>query len=110
MLHPLVVSTVRTFVPSAVGALVSWLLVTYGITVPEQLVTEAVATLTLILTTGYYLACRAAERRWPGLSWLLGSTARPEAYADATGELHTDERVARQSLARTVRPRGRRRA
>ena len=37
----------------------------------------------LVIGTLYYAAVRAAERKWPQLTYLLGSKRQPVAYAEA---------------------------
>lgn len=39
--------------------------------------------LVAVLTALYYAAAHAAEKRWPNLTWLLGSSKQPAAYAPA---------------------------
>lgn len=80
MLSPLIVSIIRTGVPALVGALAAWLLA-IGLDVPDELLGEAVAVLSAVATVGYYVLARVVERRWPSLSWLLGSGQQPAAYA-----------------------------
>ncbi len=71
-------SLVRTWVPIAVGAVLSWLAVKYGVVVPEDISTELTAGLTGVVTAVYYALVRALERRWPKVgSLLLGSKQKP---------------------------------
>lgn len=93
MLSPLVLSTIRTVVPAAVGATAAWLLATFGLAVPDELLVEAVTAGTLIATTLYYVAARWVERRYPSWSWLLGTGAQPATYVDAAGRATTDTRT-----------------
>lgn len=62
-------SLIRTFVPVVVGVLLGQA-ARIGLNLPEGAVTEVV---TVALTTGYYWAARALERRFPAAGrWLLG--------------------------------------
>lgn len=82
MLSPLFASIVRTAVPAAVGALAAWL-VTLGIAMPADVRAELAAFLTAFLTVAYFIVARAVERRYPALSWLLGSGQQPAAYVSS---------------------------
>lgn len=72
-----IISFIRTIVPGAVGAFVTWI-VSLGISIPEDAVAGAVAFLTALFTGLYYVIIRYAERRWPKMGWLLGYAARPK--------------------------------
>ncbi len=76
-MNNLVISSIRTIVPAAVGALVTWL-VTLGISVPEDAVAGVVAFLTPLLIGLYYIVVRELERHWPKLGWLLGFASQPK--------------------------------
>lgn len=91
MLSALVLSVIRTGVPALVGALAAWLLATFGVQLPDEVLVEAVAAGTAVLATLYYIAARVVERRWPSWSWLLGSTQQPTRYEHpAPGRHRTD--------------------
>lgn len=71
-----VASIIRTVVPTAVGAIISWA-VSLGITLPasaKDLLTPALAFAAAIL---YYLLVRWLEKRWPKLGVLLGVPKQP---------------------------------
>lgn len=73
-----VASLIRTWVPIAVGALISWL-ASLGLNVGEQANTGLTIFLTGLLTAVYYLLARLLERRWPVIGRiLLGSSRQPE--------------------------------
>jgi hypothetical protein len=74
-------SLIRTAVPVAIGALVSWLAVEHGIVVPEGLTNEATIWLTGGVVTLYYGVVRALEKRWPRIGILLGAARKP-VYAE----------------------------
>lgn len=69
-------AVVRTVVPVAVGGVVSTL-ATMNITLDEQMTNLLSAGLTGLFAVVYYVVIHALESRWPSLSLLLGSTARP---------------------------------
>jgi len=70
-------SLLRTAVPAAIGALLSWLAVEHGIVVPEGLSNEATIWLTGGVVTLYYGIVRALEKRWPRIGILLGAARKP---------------------------------
>lgn len=72
-----VLSLVRTWTPIAVGAVLSWLAVKYGIAVPESISNEVTVGLTAALIAGYYALVRGLEKRWPAFGKLLGSVKKP---------------------------------
>ena len=71
-----ILSLIRTYVPVAVGALVAWLL-TLGVTLDPASETGLTVAGTGLLIAAYYTIIRLAERRWPWVGILLGSTAQP---------------------------------
>lgn len=60
--------TIRAIVPTAVGAGVA-LLVKNGL----DLSNDTIVLMLPVFTSIYYTAIKAAEKRWPSLSWLLGA-------------------------------------
>ncbi len=78
----LLLSYIRTYVPIAVGALLSWLAVKYGIVVDDNISTEITVGLTAVVVAGYYGLVRALESRWPWFGKFLGSSKKP-AYVEA---------------------------
>lgn len=66
-------SVIRTIVPLFVGSAVGWL-ATKGIEIDRAAVITAVDT---AIGGLYYIAIRAAERRWPQAGWLLGAPGAP---------------------------------
>lgn len=75
----LVPSLIRTYVPVAVGALISWLL-TLGVEVGADAKAGLIAGGTGVLIAAYYTLVRLAEQKWPWVSVLLGSSKQPEVY------------------------------
>lgn len=72
-----ITSLIRTWVPVAVGAVLSWLAANLGIVVDEGTQAGFIAASTGILTGLYYAIVRLAEKRWPSAGVLLGRTATP---------------------------------
>lgn len=70
-------SLIRTWVPIAVGSVLSWLAVKYGIAVPESISNEVTVGLTAALIAGYYALVRGLEKRWPAFGKLLGAAKKP---------------------------------
>ena len=64
-------SLVRTYVPIAIGYLVS-----LGV-LPDTLSDQATAAATAGIIGLYYLLARALEAKFPKLGWLLGSPKAP---------------------------------
>lgn len=79
-----VVSLIRTWVPVAVGAAITWLATEAGIVLDDN--TSAIATTAAVafVTAVYYAAGRAIEQKWPRVGRImlaLGLTgARSVAY------------------------------
>lgn len=72
-----VTSFVRTYVPIAVGTIISWL-ATKGINIDPQASAGLVAFLTGLIIAVYYGAVRLLEKKFPQIGWLLGSVKKPE--------------------------------
>ena len=71
-----VVSFIRTYVPVAVGALISWL-VAHDIVLDEEAQTGLTIGLTGLVIGLYYLVARILERKWPIFGFLLGTKQQP---------------------------------
>lgn len=82
-MNDLILSYIRTGVPIAIGAVLSWLAVRYGVVVPESISTEATVVLTGAVIASYYALVRALEKRWPAFGKLLGKAKEP-VYAGPT--------------------------
>lgn len=76
-MNDFVTSLIRTNVPIAVGAFVTWL-VSLGVVVPEGAEVPLAVSSVAFVTAGYYAAVRWAETKWPPIGWLLGSRAEPQ--------------------------------
>lgn len=72
-----IVSLIRTWTPTAIGALLAWLQVR-GMDINPNDVAAVTTGLTGLFIAGYYLLARLVERRWPQLGFLLGSAKKPE--------------------------------
>lgn len=68
---------IRTYVPLAVGALISWL-ATIGLTLDAETQAGLVVALTGTTQALYYLLASLLARKFPKLEVLLGSKKAPE--------------------------------
>lgn len=80
------ISLVRTYVPIAVGSVISFLVVNYGLVVDPNVTLQLVTGLTGLIIAAYYLLARLLERKFPQLGVLLGSTQKP-IYVEQTSEV-----------------------
>jgi uncharacterized membrane protein (DUF441 family) len=81
-------SLIRTYVPLAVAYLVGWL-ASLGIDLSGEQQTALTGVIGTVVAALYYAVVRWAERRWPGLSVLLGSSQQPSyAPVSADGQAH----------------------
>lgn len=72
----LIISIIRTVIPYAVGWVVAKLTLA-GIPIPEDVVAEASASLTLLAGSLYYIAVAWLERKFSWFGWLLGVARQP---------------------------------
>ncbi|XVQ12117.1 hypothetical protein ACQP1W_05925 [Spirillospora sp. CA-255316] len=83
-----VVSLIRTWVPVAVGAALTWLATEAGIVLDDNTSAMATTVAVAFVTAAYYAAARAIEQRWPKVGRImlaLGLTgARTPAYQTPT--------------------------
>ena len=80
-MNALALSIIRTYVPIIVGALASWLLVTFAFQLEADIQAHLIIALTGLLQAVYYAAVRALETRFPGIGVLLGAAKTPDAYS-----------------------------
>lgn len=76
-----VTSLIRTYVPIAVGALISFL-ATKDIALDPSAAAGLITFLTALLQGAYYLVIRLLEQRFPQVGILLGSRKTPEYFED----------------------------
>lgn len=74
-----VLSLIRTWVPIAVGAVLSWL-AARGFNLDEEATYGLTAFLTGLGGAVYYALARALESRWPALGRLLLGSSKAPAY------------------------------
>lgn len=72
----LLVSLIRTWVPVAVGGLLS-LLAAQGVEFDPTTEQGLIVGLTGLITAVYYFGARLLEQKWPSLGILLGSKKQP---------------------------------
>lgn len=65
------VSLIRTWVPVAVGAVVTWLAATLGIVLDDDTSKGLLVVATGVVIAVYYAVARLVERQWPGLGKVL---------------------------------------
>ena len=70
------IAQIRTYVPMAVGAALTWLL-NYGLDI-TSVEGEAVMVMTAALSAIYYFLVRWGAEKWPQLGILLGVNKAPE--------------------------------
>lgn len=86
-MNPFAASLIRTLVPVAVGAVISWLaLINLDIDPAGQAGLSSF--LTALLTGGYYLLVRLVERHVPQVGWLLGLAKTPDSYTAEPAAKH----------------------
>lgn len=66
-----IVSLIRTWVPIAIGAAITWLAATFGIVLGDDTSAPLTVAAVAIVTAFYYAVARWAEGRWPGLGRIL---------------------------------------
>jgi len=84
MFHDYLIAQIRTYVPLAVGGLVTWLL-SLGVDLGAQAEVGLITFGTALITGLYYTAASAIQRKWPTAGrFLLGSKMEPT-YTDNSG-------------------------
>jgi hypothetical protein len=68
---------IRTWVPIAVGGVISWF-ATVGLNIDGETQAASVVALTGIIQAVYYTVVRLLENKIPAIGWLLGSAKTPE--------------------------------
>ena len=75
-MHDLLISVIRTWVPIAVGTVLTYL-ATKGIEVDEATRVNLIAGLTGLVSALYYALARLLENLWPSFGLLLGVRKTP---------------------------------
>ncbi len=75
-MNQFVTGVIRTWVPIAVGAVISWL-ATRGMTVDADTQLGLITAATGLIQAGYYLAVRLVAEKFPWAGILLGSNHAP---------------------------------
>lgn len=74
-----IISYIRTYVPVAIGSLLSFIVTKYGIVVDENISTALATLLTAVLIAAYYFVARQLEKHYPQIGkLLLGSAKQPD--------------------------------
>jgi hypothetical protein len=72
-----ILAYIRTYVPYAVGATAAWLLVTFAVTLPDELTIAITAFLVAAAQNVYYILIRVAETYAPWLGVFIGWPKTP---------------------------------
>ena len=73
----LFVSLIRTYVPIAVGAFLTYLAINFNVVVDAGTSLGLTTAFTGLVMAVYYTLARFLESRWPWFGVLLGSTRQP---------------------------------
>lgn len=76
-MNDLIVSAIRTIVPSIIGALGAFL-ASKGINIPDDQLATLIPLLTTVFTAVYYLTARYLENKYPQAGVLLGIKSQPK--------------------------------
>ena len=86
-MNPFAASLIRTVVPIAVGAVLSWLAL-ISLHVDAEGAAGLSAFLTALLTGSYYALVRLVETKVPQVGWLLGLAKSPDSYSTDAAPRH----------------------
>jgi hypothetical protein len=75
-LNDTLIGLIRTWVPIAVGAAISWL-ATAGLELDKETQAAAIVAATGAIQAAYYTLVRLLENKYPAIGWLLGSAKTP---------------------------------
>ena len=83
----LVPSLIRTYVPLVLAYVFGWL-ASLGISVTDEQKAAVAGAIGTVVAGLYYYVARLLEKKYPALTWLLGSPVQPTAYqpADVTDD------------------------
>lgn len=91
MLLNVIIATIRTVVPLAVGTGLAFAARRWGVVIPEDLAAAWTVGLVNVLATLYYVLVSFLERRVdPAFGWLLGSATAPS-YPGLPSDGYEDE-------------------
>lgn len=77
-MNDLVTSWIRSVVPIAVGAVLSWLAANLGVVIDEASQVGLITLFTGVLSAVYYIVVRWLETKFPQVGWLLGLPTQPQ--------------------------------
>jgi hypothetical protein len=77
MMSDFLIAQIRTYVPMAVGAFLSWL-TTLGFQLDTGIEAQLAVALTALFSGAYYWVARKIEQRFPRYGWLLGVAKQPD--------------------------------
>ncbi len=76
-INDVLVSWVRTVVPVAVGAVLTWLTDGFGLELSDEGQVALISGITGLAASLYYMIARLAEEKIPSIGWLLGVAKTP---------------------------------
>jgi hypothetical protein len=99
-------SVIRTWVPVAIGAVLSWVNANYGVLgLPDHPSSTAVIVATGLTIAGYYALARVVERRWPKVGAALvavGLVRTKPVYGTAAAAKAVDDVASGAALRRSM--------
>lgn len=75
-MNSLIIQIIRSSVPVGVGAGITWL-ISIGLTIPEDVAANTSIALVALISSLYYIAVAALEKKIPAFGWLLGVARNP---------------------------------
>jgi len=78
-----VIGHIRTYVPIAVGFVLTWLARELGIVIDENTEANLVLAVAGLVSAIYYGAVRALAEKWPWIGSLLGKNKAPTYFEEA---------------------------
>jgi hypothetical protein len=76
-MNDFVIAQIRTWVPVAIGAALTYLAAKLGVVIDEDISGQVAAVAVTIVTGVYYLLVSALARKWSAFGWLLGYAKAP---------------------------------
>src|SRR3546814_14070514 len=98
MVGDYLVQQIRTYVPSGVGALISWLALR-GVEVTSDQKLLLVTGSTALATGVYYTAASAVQRKWPTVGRVLLGSKKTPTYSLPAGGRSEERRVGKECVS-----------
>jgi hypothetical protein len=94
---------IRTWVPIAVGAALSWL-ATNGLQLDKETQTATIVAATGAIQALYYTLVRLLENKFPQVGWLLGSAKTPSYSAPKVVYVEVEKKAAPSATKKKAAP------